>query len=117
MQNDDDALDRTEQGLANADEAATKASDEIGQEIADLAWLMAKREGRAIVWRVLVLAGVFVHLRQLVASPDSIEPIDLAHAEGKRVVGMRWFHLIHSSEVLFQHYPAMVRENHLRQVA
>lgn len=51
-------------------------------EESDLKWLMARKQGRRIVWRLLVQAGTF-------APSFNTNAMLMAHAEGRREFGTR----------------------------
>src|SRR5574340_1333024 len=76
------------------EQAAAKAAvDEAERikrliEIEDFKWLMAHKQGRRIVWRLLEQYGVF-------RSSFSTEPLEMAFLEGQRNDGLRLLADIH----------------------
>lgn len=72
-------------------------------EESDLKWLMSKRQGRRIVWRLLDQAGVFRPV-------FNTNAMSMAFAEGNRNYGLRLLTQIHS--VTPELYPIMVKEHH-----
>lgn len=89
-----------------AQEAAKAALDEADRikrliEIEDFKWLMAHKQGRRIVWRLLEKYGVF-------RSSFSVEPLEMAFLEGQRNDGLRLLADIH--EHTPDRYVEMLRE-------
>ena len=70
-------------------------------EESDIKWLMGRKQGRRIVWRLLEQAGTF----RLSFNSNALQ---MAFAEGNRNSGNRILTLIHSQ--CPELYPVMVRE-------
>lgn len=85
----------------NTSAAQATAEQERRWEIEDLAWLMASKRGRRVVWRLLKNAGVY----RLSFTGDALST---AFNEGQRNVGLRLTALLmeHCSEG----YALMVQE-------
>lgn len=77
----------------DAQDRAKEANDEIERvkrliEIEDFKWLMAHKQGRRFIWRLLEKYGVF-------RSSFSTEPLQMAYLEGQRNDGLKLLLDIH----------------------
>lgn len=95
-----DPTDLRGQEREKADDAARKRVAQE-QEDKDFKWLMASRQGRRIVWRLLEQAGVF----RLSFSQNSMQ---MAFNEGGRNYGNKMLAQVHT--LCPELYPVMVRE-------
>ena len=69
----------------------------------DIKWLMGKKRGRRIIWRLLEGAGVF----RLSFNATAMQ---MAFNEGNRNYGLNLLNTIHIS--CHELYPVMIRENY-----
>jgi hypothetical protein len=60
-----------------------KAQQRSEQEVEDFKWLMDKKQGRRVVWRLLEKAGVF-------RTSFSTNALQMALGEGNRSYGLFW---------------------------
>lgn len=97
----------TIQGDAELREARRlKEGKEREEWLAAFRKVLAAKEGRAFVWRLLSWTGVY-------RSTFSNQPLDMAYAEGIRSVGLKL--LADVQEASVEMYDLMTRENRNRE--
>lgn len=97
-----DPTDIRGQERAQAEQARVRKVSKDTEE-SDLKWLMGRRQGRRIVWRLLEKSGVF-------QSVFNTNAMAMSFAEGKRNYGLEMLTMIHV--VCPEQYQTMLKERH-----
>lgn len=95
-----DPLDLREQERLTAEKEVREKLGRENEE-ADIKWLMNRKQGRRIIWRLLDRAGVF----RLSFNTNAMM---MAFAEGNRNEGLRTLAMVHA--LCPELYPVMIKE-------